>query len=161
MALSAACGGADETPILVEASGSEADPNPDLTSQTPPESASASESVGVTGSTYGPTEPTDPEDPSAPGPGSQFQTSGPFEVGVVTLMTDSGVAVEVYYPATGAPPGTPTPVDAYQVRSFLPDAIAAIIPTDVDDSFTIDAARNGNPAAGQYPVVLFLSLIHI
>ncbi len=78
---------------------------------------------------------------------------GPYAVGVVTRQLPEGNAVEVWYPADEAARGG---IASYAVRSFLPPAIADLVPDTVDDSRSIDATRDAAPAAdGPFPIVLF------
>jgi fermentation-respiration switch protein FrsA (DUF1100 family) len=72
---------------------------------------------------------------------------------VTTRTLPEGGLVEVWYPADApAAGGTVT----YSVRDFLPPAVAALVPAEIDDTVTIDATRDA-PAAtdGPYPIVLF------
>jgi predicted dienelactone hydrolase len=78
---------------------------------------------------------------------------GPYAVGVVTRALPEGNPVEVWYPADESARGGTV---AYTVRSFLPPAVAALVPDTVDDTRSIDATRDAPPAAdGPFPVVLF------
>jgi predicted dienelactone hydrolase len=78
---------------------------------------------------------------------------GPDAVGVVTRQLPSGAEVEVWYPADESARGQTV---SYSVSDFLPEAIRALVPETVDDTRSIDAARDAGAAAdGPYPVVLF------
>ena len=78
--------------------------------------------------------------------------TGPYAVGVTTRTLPSGAPVEIWYPASGTSTGTVT----YRVRDFLPEALAELVPPDVDDTFAIDATRDAAPATdGPFPIVLF------
>ncbi len=78
---------------------------------------------------------------------------GPYAVGVVTRALPEGNAVEIWYPADESARGGTV---GYAVRSFLPPAIADLVPDTVDDTRSIDATRDAAPAAdGPFPIVLF------
>ncbi|MDH4168608.1 MAG: hypothetical protein OEW42_03370 [Acidimicrobiia bacterium] len=82
-----------------------------------------------------------------------FQTAGPHEVGITTLALPTGNLVEVFYPADDTVDGQ---TDSYQVRSFLPEAIRALIPEETADRYEIEAARDGAASPeGPFPLVLF------
>jgi dienelactone hydrolase len=90
-------------------------------------------------------------DSFAPDDAFAFTEMGPYPVGITTLRLDSGPEVEVWYPAVQGTTGT----DTYDLRSFTPDAIQAILTGDALSTFTIDAGRNAEPASGPFPLVLF------
>jgi predicted dienelactone hydrolase len=78
---------------------------------------------------------------------------GPYAVGVTTRTLPESGAVEIWYPADESTAGGS---DTYNVRTFLPPGIAALITGDIDDSFTIAATRDAAPSPdGPFPIVLF------
>jgi predicted dienelactone hydrolase len=84
---------------------------------------------------------------------ADLAADGPYAVGVTTRSLPEGGDVEIWYPADESARGG---TDTYQVSSFLPEGVAALITGDIDDSFTIDATRDAAPASdGPFPVVLF------
>jgi len=104
-----------------------------------------------------PTEPpaTEPAttDPEPAVTAEELAAAGPYAVGVTTRELPTGAAVEIWYPADETARGQ---VDTYSVRDFLPPAIAELVPAEIDDTRSIDAARDGGAAGdGPFPVVLF------
>jgi len=76
---------------------------------------------------------------------------GPYPVGITTLQLESGPLVEVWYPAIEGSTGT----DGYDMRDFIPQAVADLLTGDVSSSFTLEAARDAEVADGEFPLVLF------
>ncbi|NQY57236.1 MAG: hypothetical protein HRT86_12280 [Ilumatobacteraceae bacterium] len=97
-----------------------------------------------------------------PDPGvtpTELAAAGPFEVGATTrvdpaLATDGATGeIEIWYPATDEAAGA---TDGYDVREYLPAAIADLVPPEVNARFEIAAGRDATAAAdGPYPLVLF------
>jgi dienelactone hydrolase len=79
---------------------------------------------------------------------------GSFTVGVTTLHLADGSAVEVWYPANG---GVGVGSDTYDVRSFLPPAVASRLGPKVHAYVSTDANRNApvGAAGERFPLVLF------
>ncbi len=102
------------------------------------------------------TEPTAPETTEALEPSvtpAGLAQRGPYAVGITTRVLPEGGSVEVWYPADDSVAGG---TDTYNVRDFLPPAVADLISADVDDTFTIEATRDAPAAAdGPFPIVLF------
>jgi len=127
-----------------------------------PEAASTTTSVAISTTavptTAAPTTtlPTTTAAPSTTIPSvtaTDLAADGPWEVGVTTRTLPTGNLVEIYYPSTAAAVGLS---EEYHVSDFLPEAIAALIPPDTPDSFTVRAARDAPGAPeGPFPVVLF------
>jgi dienelactone hydrolase len=93
------------------------------------------------------TEPVAPEVTAA-----ELAATGPYAVGVTTRTLPEGGDIEIWYPADESARGG---TDTYQLRTYLPEALAGLIPADLDDSLTIDATRDGAAAAdGPFPLVL-------
>jgi dienelactone hydrolase len=112
--------------------------------------ASTTEAPSTT-STSSTTTTTEPPAPAVTP--EELAASGPYEVGVTTRAIPGANAVEVWYPADA---GTAGGTDTYNVRQFLPEGVAALVPPEIQDTFTIDATRDAAPAAdGPYPLVLF------
>lgn len=80
-----------------------------------------------------------------------YAEMGPYPVGITTLQLDSGPLVEVWYPAVEGSTGT----DGYDMRDFIPEAVADLLTGDVSSAYTLDAARDAEVADGEFPVVLF------
>jgi len=84
---------------------------------------------------------------------ADLTADGPWEVGVTTRTLPTGNLVEIYYPSTDAAAGRS---EDYHVSNFLPVAMAALIPPDTPDNFTVNAARDAPGSTdGPFPVVLF------
>ena len=84
---------------------------------------------------------------------ADLAATGPYPVGVVTRELPTGNLVDVWYPAG---PDAEGQTDSYQVRSFVPEFIASLVPAEIPDTNTVAAARNTEPAEdGPFPVVLF------
>ncbi len=105
-----------------------------------------------------PPAPATTADPPSGVTPSDLAGAGPHVVGVATVAFPGGdpeqpQLIEVWYPADG--PGDST--DTYAVRSFLPEAVASLIPADTDDGFTTPAGRGLPPDASgaPFPLVLF------
>ncbi|MCB9596133.1 MAG: prolyl oligopeptidase family serine peptidase [Sandaracinaceae bacterium] len=69
-----------------------------------------------------------------------------------TLDVD-GVLVEVWYPADASAAGTP--VETYDMRDALPEAMRDQIPADAPTQFTTLAHRDAPNADGVFPLVFF------
>lgn len=80
-----------------------------------------------------------------------YTEPGPYPVGITTLQLDSGPLVEVWYPAVAGSTGT----DGYDMRDFIPQAVADLLTGDVSSAFTLEAARDADVASGEFPLVLF------
>ena len=80
-----------------------------------------------------------------------YTEPGPYPIGIASLELDTGVAVEVWYPAVEGTTGT----DTYDVHDVVPEALRNLLTADVPASFTIDAARDADVADGEFPLVLF------
>jgi dienelactone hydrolase len=93
------------------------------------------------------------QDPTSCERATRFAQSGPHVAGVTTL-TRAGIPVEVWYPADpGAEAGLSR--DVYDLRSWLPQELAAKIPEEEAPLHTTDAYRDLPASSGQFPVVLF------
>lgn len=109
------------------------------------------------------------DDPPAPGEATQDQSSptsstlpaaeradaytaaGPYPVGVATLQLATGPLVEVWYPAVEGSSGT----DGYDLRDFIPEAVANLLTGDVSSAYTFEGTRDAEVAEGEFPLVLF------
>ncbi len=144
--IAAACGSDSETsgPTTV---GTEATPE-----TTEPPSPETTDAAATT------TEPLDttPATTQAPEPdvtAAELAARGPYAVGVVTRELPEGGLVEVWYPADESAAGGTV---VYNVREFLPPAVGELLTGDIDDTFTIEATRDGTAADdGPFPIVLF------
>jgi predicted dienelactone hydrolase len=76
---------------------------------------------------------------------------GIYPVGVTTLTLPTGNLVEVWYPAAEGATGS----DAYDMRDYVPEAIRALLTTDVPATYTSPAVRDSAPADGRFPVVAY------
>lgn len=142
--------------LVAAACGSDSDSAGETTTATTEASAVTTEAtVETTPTTEAPVETVpDTTEPAATDvTAADLAAEGPYAVGVTTRTLPEGGDVEIWYPADeSARGGTVT----YNVRDFLPEAVAQFITGDIDDSFTIDATRDAPPAAdGPFPVVLF------
>jgi dienelactone hydrolase len=135
--------------LIAVSCGSDSDSAADTTAATPaattePPAVTTPETTDVPATTEPPVADVTAEDLAGP---------GPYAVGVTTRTLPEGGSVEIWYPADESTAGG---TDTYSVRAFLPPAIAALVPAEIDDSFTIDATRDAPAAAdGPFPVVLF------
>jgi dienelactone hydrolase len=86
--------------------------------------------------------------------GSVYSALGNFTVGVTTLRLSTGNDVEVWYPANGS---IGVGSDAYDLRSFLPAAVARPLGSGVHAYVSTIANRNVEAGApGEtFPVVIF------
>ena len=141
--VAAACGsdsdsGAETTPATTEATTATTEVpvvTTPATTEAPAETAPES------------TEPAAPEVTAA-----ELAANGPYAVGVTTRTLPEGGDVEIWYPADESTRGG---TDTYNLRTYLPEALAGLIPDDIDDSLTIEATRDGAAAAdGPFPLVL-------
>ena len=97
---------------------------------------------------------------ASPGQGSgngaplgPYALPGPFAAGVTTENLPEG-PVEVWYPVDRATTKG-APRDSYDIRDWLPPALAARVPPGLG-SFTTDAYRDAAPTKlGPFPLVLF------
>jgi len=80
-----------------------------------------------------------------------FAELGPYPVGITTLQLETGPLVEVWYPAVEGSTGT----DGYDLRDFIPEAVANLLTGDVSSSYSLEAARDAEVAEGEFPLVLF------
>jgi hypothetical protein len=76
---------------------------------------------------------------------------GPYPVGITTLQLESGPLVEVWYPAVEGSTGT----DGYDMRDFIPEAVADLLTGDVSSAYSLEATRDAEVADGEFPLVLF------
>jgi dienelactone hydrolase len=112
---------------------------------TPPTDAADSTGAATT-TTSAPTTTIDPlVDARA------YAEQGPFPVGVTTLQLAKGPSVEVWYPAADGTTGEVS----YDVRDFVPPAIAALLTGDAPATYTIAAGRDAVGGDGTFPLVLF------
>lgn len=126
-------------------------------SSTPPDAADTTATAAAPTTTAAATITAAPTTTAATVPAGitadDLRERGPFQVGVTTRTLPSGNLVEVYYPATDTAAGM---TDTYRVRDYLPAAIAGLMPPDIDDGFTVAAARDSEPSPdGPFPLVLF------
>jgi dienelactone hydrolase len=145
------------TALLAAACGSGSD---DATEAAPTteDSSATTDAPATTEAAVTTTEPaeTTPETTEAPEvevTAADLAARGPYAVGVTTRTLPEGGLVEIWYPADeSAAGGTAT----YNVREFLPPGVSDLIAADIDDSFSIDAARDAPTATdGPFPIVLF------
>ncbi|MGA3147462.1 MAG: dienelactone hydrolase family protein [Acidimicrobiales bacterium] len=87
---------------------------------------------------------------------TSFTGPGPFAAGVTTLPLEAnGPLVEVWYPATPASVKGHTQA-SYNVASWLPPALRALIPAHFDGAiYRTDAYRGVPVASGRFPLVVF------
>ncbi|MGA9277167.1 alpha/beta hydrolase family protein, partial [Ilumatobacter sp.] len=110
----------------------------------------AATTTAVPVETDAPTTTAAPEPEVTP---AELAAPGPYAVGVTTRALPEGNAVEVWFPADDSAVGENV---SYSVRDFLPPAVADLVPDTIDDTRSIDAARDGQAASdGPFPVVLF------
>lgn len=84
---------------------------------------------------------------------AELAAPGPYPVGVTTRELPTGNLVEVWYPAAPAAVGA---TDTYAVRDFTPEVMRSLVPEEINDRFTVEAARDSDPADdGPFPLVLF------
>ncbi|HEY5011941.1 MAG TPA: dienelactone hydrolase family protein [Acidimicrobiia bacterium] len=83
-----------------------------------------------------------------------YASIGNFTVGVTTMRLPSGTKVEVWYPANG---GVGFGSDTYDVRSFLPAAVAGRLDPKVHAYVSTDANRDVvvGAAGERFPLVVF------
>jgi dienelactone hydrolase len=97
-----------------------------------------------------PAENSSPEPTCASAP---FLDPGPFEVGVMTTQL-AGEPVEIWYPAAeGASKGHER--ESYDMRAWLPDEDAAMIPDEESPVHETAAFRGVEAAQGRFATVLF------
>jgi predicted dienelactone hydrolase len=144
------------TTLIAAACGSDSDSAADTTVTTEASPATTEAPVETTPPTTEAPVETVPEstEPTAPEvTAAELAATGPYAVGVTTRTLPEGGDVEIWYPADESTRGGTV---TYNVRDFLPEAVAQFITGDIDDSYTIDATRDAPPAAdGPFPVVLF------
>jgi predicted dienelactone hydrolase len=87
---------------------------------------------------------------------TSFTNPGPFASGVTTLsLRAGGPLVEVWYPATPASVKGHTRA-SYNVATWLPPALRALIPAHFDGAtYETDAYRGVPVASGRFPLVVF------
>lgn len=107
--------------------------------------------------------PTEPASTDAPATDAPTTTIDPAElalayaergdhpVGVTTYERSGGQKVEVWYPAVEGTTGDET----YDVRDFTPPGIRDILTGDAPATYTYEAGRDAEAAAGAFPVVMF------
>ena len=141
--------------LVAAACGSDSDSTAETTATTEGQPAAADAPVETTPSSTDEPGATVPEstEPAAPAvSAAELAATGPYAVGVTTRTLPEGGDVEIWYPADESTRGG---TDTYQLRTYLPEGLAGLIPADLDDSLTIDATRDGPAAAdGPFPLVL-------
>lgn len=137
--LVAACGGDDSSSASSVASDTSASPETSIVTTDAPTTEAPTTTAA----------PTTTVDIAALA--NAYSEPGPFPVGVATYQLSKGNAVEIWYPAVEGTTGEVT----YDVRDFTPEAIRAILTGDAPATFTIEAQRDAEAAAGSFPVVLF------
>jgi predicted dienelactone hydrolase len=158
--VTASCGSdSNDEAVSTTAAPAASSPATDAPSDPPATEPVATEPAGDPPATEAPTETPPPTvapttttaEPAVTA--AELAGPGPYAVGVVTRALPEGNAVEIWYPADESARGGT--VD-YTVRSFLPPAIADLVPDTIDDTRSIDATRDAAPAAdGPFPIVLF------
>lgn len=132
--------------VLVAAScgsGGSSSSSTETTTTAPPTTTAV-----VTTTTEPPTTTT-----AAPPTPDELAGAGPYEVGVTTRTLPTGNLVEIYYPSTEVAAGRS---EEYRIRDYVPALMAALIPPESLDSFTVEAARDAPASPGEpFPVVLF------
>lgn len=94
-----------------------------------------------------------PVDPTSEVDAADLAAPGPYPVGVTTRELPTGNLAEIWYPAGPEAEGAS---DTYRVSEFLPEIMAALVPDETDDGFTVEAGRDATPATGEtFPLVLF------
>ena len=84
-----------------------------------------------------------------------FTVPGPLGVGETTLtLPTNGQLVEVWYPATKASVAG-QPEATYNVASWLPPAIAKLIPPGFSVTYPSGGVTGAPVAPGRFPLVLF------
>jgi dienelactone hydrolase len=145
------------TALLAAACGSGSDDATEAAPTTEDSSATtdapATTEAAVTTAEPADTTPETTEAPEVEVTAADLAARGPYAVGVTTRALPEGGLVEIWYPADeSAAGGTAT----YNVREFLPPGVSDLIAADIDDSFSIDAARDAPTATdGPFPIVLF------
>jgi len=143
------------TAVLLAACGSDSDGSADTTSAGPPvtEAAAPDTTAAVVETTNSPDTTPDTTEATAPDvTAADLAADGPYVVGVTTRTLPEGGLVEVWYPADESARGG---TDTYDLRTYLPEGLAALIPPELDASLTIDATRDGAAATdGPFPLVL-------
>ena len=141
--------------LVAAACGSDSDSTAETTATTEGQPAAADAPGETTPSSTDEPGATVPEstEPAAPDvSATELAATGPYAVGVTTRTLPEGGNVEIWYPADESTRGG---TDTYQLRTYLPEGLAGLIPADLDDSLTIDATRDGPAAAdGPFPLVL-------
>ncbi len=141
------------TVLALAACGSDSDSAADTTTAGTSATTEAPETTEATTTEPPDTTPatTDATEPAVTP--SELAARGPHAVGVTTRELPEGGQVEIWYPADESAVGATV---VYQVRDFLPPAVGALITDGIDDSFTIEAARDAAAAEdGPFPIVLF------
>jgi predicted dienelactone hydrolase len=86
---------------------------------------------------------------------STFTHPGPFGVGETTLtLPTDGAPVEVWYPATKASVAG-KPIATYNVATWLPPALAKLIPAGFAVTYPSGGVVGVPVASGRYPLVVF------
>lgn len=145
--------------LVAAACGSDADSGTDTaagttdtavtaTTEAPEEMAPSTTAAPTTTEAPATTEAPEPEVTAA-----DLAARGPYATSVTTRTLPEGGSVEIWYPADPSADGEPA---GYNVREFLPPGIAELVPTDIDDSFSVDGTRDAAAASdGPFPIVLF------
>ena len=150
--------------LLAAACSSESSSSsPPSTNATTTSTATPTTSIAETAETVGSTDTptTDPATPTTVGMdttttfdpatlASEYETAGPYPVGVTTVKMANDISVEIWYPAVEGSNGTET----YDVRDFTAPAIKAILTADVPATYTYPATRDAAVANNTFPVVL-------
>jgi pimeloyl-ACP methyl ester carboxylesterase len=149
------------TALAVAACGSDSGESSDTAAPTTPPATETTEAVTTT-EPQDTTPATTPETTEttatteAPEPAvsaADLAARGPYAVGVTTRTLPEGGLVEIWYPADESTAGGTV---TYNVRNFLPPGVGDLIAAEIDDSFTIEATRDGAAAPdGPFPIVLF------
>jgi fermentation-respiration switch protein FrsA (DUF1100 family) len=141
--IAAACGSDSDSAGDAESTTTAAAATTEASVETSP----ATSDVPATTAVPETTEPAAPEVTAA-----ELAATGPYAVGVTTRTLPEGGEVEIWYPADESTRGG---TDTYSLRTYLPEALAGLIPADLDVSLTIEATRDGAAAAdGPFPLVL-------
>ena len=141
--------------LIAAACGSDADQSAEITTAaTNAPAVSSPDTAAAPDTTPATTEATTTTEAPAPDvTAADLAARGPYATGVTTRTLPEGGLVEIWYPADESAAGGTT---AYNVREFLPPAIADLVPADIDDSFAIEGTRDAPVAGdGPHPIVLF------
>lgn len=83
-----------------------------------------------------------------------YASTGPYEVGVMTVELEYRRFAEIWYPAA---PGSTTGLEpeSYRIKDFLSDFLRFLLPAGVDPVTPTIAFRDVAAASGRFPLVLF------